>query len=140
MKALEQIPVANAHDVETGMVLALLRELDVALQALMTAGTRHVIDLSALPLSPADQGALKTALGTGELHMDLEALGHSYIWETSVPGIWWVRHEGPDGRVLTEHIEVASVPEIVAAHASDLLVGKARLMATIERISSGRDT
>ncbi len=54
-------------------------------------------------------------------------------------GRWCVRHEGPDKCVLAGHIEVASVPEIIVAHASDVLTGRARLGATIEPISSGRE-
>jgi len=51
--------------------------------------------------------------------------------------IWWVRHQGPDECLLAGHTGVASVPEIIVAHASDVLAGNARLGATIEPISSG---
>lgn len=140
MRTLEQIRiVVEPRAAETGMVAAILRELDAALQALMAHGVQHVIDLSAMPLSLADRRALEKTLGEGELRMDLQALGHSQIRESSLPGIWWVRHEGLDGRLLAEHIEVAAVPAIVAAHASDLAAGRARLAALIEQVSCGGD-
>jgi HupH hydrogenase expression protein, C-terminal conserved region len=141
MRALEAIPVlVEALDAETGVVPALLRELDDALQSLLGRGTRHLIDLSTMPMSAADRRALEQALGTGELTMELAALGRSQIRETSISGVWWVRHEDPQGRTLAEQVEVAFVPEIAQAHASDIERGRARLGLLIGRQSSGRDT
>ena len=141
MRALEAIPVVvEAQDAETGVVPALLRELDDALQALLDRGIRHMIDLSTMPMSAADRRALEQALGTGELTMELAALGRSQIRETSLPGVWWVRHEDPQGRTLAEHVEVAIVPEIAQAHASDIERGRTRLGVLIGRQTSGRGT
>jgi len=140
MRTLESIPiVVEPCAAATGMVTAILRELEAALHALLDHGTRHVIDLSAMPLSARDRQALERTLGEGELRMDLQALGHSRIRESSLPGIWWLRHEGPDGRLLAEHIEVATVPAIVAAHADDLATTRIRLAALIEQVSRGGD-
>jgi len=140
-KKLEQIPVVlvGPNDTPTGMVPALLRELDEALQALLAKGTAHMVDLATLPLSSADRSMLDEALGEGEIRMDLETLGRSRIRETSFPGIWWVRHEDPDGKVLADRIEVTHVPEIVPAHPSDVASGQARLTHTIQQISRGSE-
>ena len=140
MRMPESIPiVVKPRAAATGMVVAILRELEAALQALIEHGTRHVIDLSAMPLPMCDRQALEAALGEGELRMDLQALGHSRIRESSLPGIWWLRHEGPDGRLLAEHIEVATVPSIVAAHAEDLAPARTRLATLVEQASRGSD-
>lgn len=140
-KSLEQIPVVvvGPGETPTGMVPALLRELDQALDALVHKDTRHVVDLSTLPMSKADRDLLENVLGEGELSIDLDVLGHSRIRESSYPGIWWVRHENPDGKVLTDHIEVARIPEIVPAHPADLATGKARLSERIKQISPGSE-
>lgn len=140
-KTLEQIPVVlvGPEDVPSGMVPAVLRELEQALEALMQEGTRHVVDLSTLPMSNADRSLLESTLGEGELRMELDVLGRTRIRESSFPGIWWVRHEDPGGKVLAEHIEVAHIPEIVPAHASDLETGKARLSERIKQISPGSE-
>lgn len=140
-KTLEQIPVVqiDPNVAPTGMVPALLRELDEALQALMMEGTRHVVDLSTLPLSTADRSMLNSELGEGEMRIDLEALGRSQIRESTFPGVWWVRHEGPDGMLLADHIEVTYIPEIVPAHASDVVTGQARLAERIEQMSRGSE-
>jgi len=141
MRALEAIPVVvETLDAETGVVPALLRELDDALQGLLDRGTHHLIDLSTMPMSAADRRALEQALGTGELTMELAALGRSQIRETSFPGVWWVRHQDPQGRTLAEHVEVAIVPEIAQAHASDIERGRRRLGTLIGRQTSGRGT
>jgi hydrogenase-1 operon protein HyaF len=140
-QTLEQIPVVlvGPDDVPTGMVPALLRELDEALQALMARGTGHMVDLSTLPLSKADRRLLDRMLGEGEMRMDLETLGHSRIRESAFPGIWWVRHEDPDGNVLADRIEVAHIPEIVPASACDVASGQARLAETIQQLTSGSE-
>lgn len=140
-KKLEQIPVVvtGPRDAPSGMAPALLRELEVALDSLMREGTCHVVDLSTLPMGEADRGLLESVLGEGELHMDLDALGHTRIRESSIPGIWWVRHESPDGKVLADHIEVAHVPDIVPAHDFDVLAGMARLSKRIQQLTPGSE-
>ena len=82
---------------------------------------------------------LDSMLGEGEMRMDLETLGRSRIRESSFPGIWWVRHEDPDGKLLADHIEVAHIPDIVPAHASDVAMGRARLAERIKQISRGSE-
>ena len=139
---LEQIPVVvtGPADTPTGMIPALLRELDEALQALISRGTVHMLELSTLPLGPADRGLLDRLLGEGEIRMDLETLGHSRIRETSFPGIWWVRHEDADGNIQSERIEVAHVPGIVPADVGDVASGQARLAETIQQLTRGSET
>ncbi len=78
-------------------------------------------------------------LGEGEMRMELETLGHSRIRESAFPGIWWVRHEDHDGKVLSERIEVAHVPDIVPASGCDVASGQVRLAETIEQLTSGDD-
>ncbi len=140
-KTLEHIPVVliDPNATQTGMLLALLRELDEALRALIMEETCHVVDLSTLPLSTTDRTMLNSVLGEGEMCIDLEALGRSQIRESSFPGVWWVRHEGPDGKLLADHIEVTYIPEIVPAHASDVLKGQVRLAERIEQMSHGSE-
>ena len=67
MKPLEIAVVCEPRDAATGMVAAILRELDSALQAYLGSGKTHVIDLATLPLGPADRTALQQALGEGEI-------------------------------------------------------------------------
>ena len=122
-------PAANAP--------ALLQEIAAALDVLLLSGRRHCIDLGSLPLSSADRDLLRETLGTGEVRMELEALGNSRIEETGVPGVWWVRHFSEDGILLTESLEVCHVPEIVPADATDIAIGLQRLRQRIAVPESG---
>ncbi|ACK79319.1 hydrogenase expression/formation protein [Acidithiobacillus ferrooxidans] len=122
-------PAANAP--------ALLQEIAAALDVLLLSGRRHCIDLGSLPLSPADRDLLRETLGTGEIRMELEALGNSRIEETGVPGVWWVRHSSEDGILLTESLEVCHVPEIVPADTTDIAIGLRRLRQRIAVPESG---
>ncbi|MDD2746831.1 MAG: hydrogenase expression/formation C-terminal domain-containing protein [Acidithiobacillus ferrooxidans] len=122
-------PAANAP--------ALLQEIAAALDALLLSGRQHCIDLGSLPLSTADRELLRETLGTGEIRMELVALGSSRIEETGVPGVWWVRHSSEDGILLTESLEICHVPEIVPADTTDIAIGLQRLRQALALRESG---
>ncbi|MBU2733452.1 hydrogenase expression/formation protein [Acidithiobacillus ferridurans] len=136
MKILDTIPIRPAPS-PAANAPALLQEIAAALDALLLSGRRHCIDLGSLPLSPADRDLLRETLGTGEVRMELLALGSSRIEETGVPGVWWVRHSSEDGILLTESLEVCHVPEIVPADATDIAIGLQRLRQRIAVPESG---
>ncbi|ACH85064.1 hydrogenase expression/formation protein [Acidithiobacillus ferrooxidans] len=136
MKMLDIIPIHPAPS-PAANAPALLQEIAAALDVLLLSGRRHCIDLGSLPLSPADRDLLRETLGTGEIRMELEALGNSRIEETGVPGVWWVRHSSEDGILLTESLEVCHVPEIVPADTTDIAIGLRRLRQRIAVPESG---
>ena len=136
MKMLDIIPIHPAPS-PAANAPALLQEIAAALDVLLLSGRRHCIDLGSLPLSPADRDLLRETLGTGEIRMELEALGNSRIEETGVPGVWWVRHSSEDGILLTESLEVCHVPEIVPADTTDIAIGLQRLRQRIAVPESG---
>ncbi|BBF65287.1 hydrogenase expression/formation protein [Acidithiobacillus sp. 'AMD consortium'] len=136
MKILDTIPIRPAPS-PAANAPALLQEVATALDALLLSGRRHCIDLGSLPLSPADRDLLRETLGTGEVRMELLALGSSRIEETGVPGVWWVRHSSEDGILLTESLEVCHVPEIVPADTTDIAIGLQRLRQRIAVPESG---
>ncbi len=107
----------------TGNALPLLREISEMLRRLLESGETAAIDLSALPLTPADLGWLRDKLGEGEIAVTLQANGESTINETACPGVWWVTHHNENGAVTTEFIEVTLVPELVKAHPQDVAIG-----------------
>lgn len=127
MKPLEIAVVIESRDVATGMVAAILRELEGALQAYLASGKTHVIDLATLPLGSANRAALEQALGGGEIEVRINALGASLLRETGFAGIWWVRHEDVEGKLLCELLEVTDVPEIVRAYRADIEAASTRL-------------
>jgi hydrogenase-1 operon protein HyaF len=107
----------------TGNAPPLLRELAEQAKRLLETGESSAIDLSALPLTPADLDWLREKLGAGEIAVTLHASGESTLNETTYPGIWWVTHRNEQGAVTSQFIEVAFVPELVKAHPQDVAIG-----------------
>jgi hydrogenase-1 operon protein HyaF len=130
--SLEAIPihVINAPPAEpglTGNAPPLLREIAELLRCLLETGETAAIDLSALPLTPADLDWLRDKLGEGEIAVTLQASGESTLNETACPGVWWVTHHNEQGAVTSQFIEVAFVPELVKAHPQDVEIGRENL-------------
>jgi hydrogenase-1 operon protein HyaF len=111
----------------TGNAPPLLRELAEQVKRLLASGEASAIDLSALPLTPADLDWLHDKLGDGEIAVTLQASGESTLNETACPGIWWVTHHNEQGAVTSQFIEVAFVPELVKAHPADVAIGRETL-------------
>jgi hydrogenase-1 operon protein HyaF len=109
------------------LVDALLMEVAVLLQNLVSHQRPGTIDLLGLPLSGACLAALEQCLGDGEISALLSVSGESQIRETSFPGVWWTRHTDETGRVIALMIEVAAVPEILRADPSDMEQGLRRI-------------
>ena len=127
--SLDTIPihVINAPSAEpglTGNAPPLLRELVELVRRLLETGEPSAIDLSALPLSPADLDWLREKLGNGEISVTLQANGESTLNETACPGVWWVTHHNEQGAVTSQFIEVTFVPELVKAHPQDVAIGR----------------
>jgi hydrogenase-1 operon protein HyaF len=130
--SLDAIPihVINAPPAEpglTGNAPPLLREISELLRCLLETGETAAIDLSALPLTPADLDWLRDKLGEGEIAVTLQASGESTLNETACPGVWWVTHHNEQGAVTSQFIEVAFVPELVKAHPQDVEIGRENL-------------
>ena len=68
------------------------------LEALAESGQAGSIDLRSLPLSDADRAQLEELLGRGEVQAKLDLAGASEVWETTYPGVWWIRHKGAGGQ------------------------------------------
>jgi len=128
--SLDSIPIHVVQPGEpglTGNALPLLRELLEMVRRLLDAGESSAIDLSALPLTPADLDWLREKLGAGEISVTLQANGESTLNETGCPGVWWVTHHNEQGAVTSQFIEVAFVPELVKAHPQDVAIGQEQL-------------
>lgn len=127
--SLDAIPIhtvspASGESGLTGNAQPLLRELIEQVSRLLEKGESSAIDLSALPLTPADLEWLGEKLGGGEIAVTLQANGESTLKETACPGIWWVTHHNEQGSVTSQFLEVAFVPELVKAHPQDIKNGQ----------------
>ena len=117
--SLNEIPV-NVVDRPTGMATALMTELKDYLVQLADTGETNIIDLLSLPMTDADINELADHLGVGEVKATINSIGSSSIRETAYRGIWWVRHYGDDGEVLSELIEITQIPEILVTHRDEI--------------------
>lgn len=140
---LNDIPIVVASEAgETlpgpglsGNAPVLLREIAEYVRQLLATGASATIDLSALPMTPADLEWLRTTLGQGELDITLTAEGESSLGETACPGVWWVTHRNERGAIASEFIEVAFVPELAKAHPEDIKIGLEHLDFLISDLS-----
>ncbi|MDT8448794.1 MAG: hydrogenase expression/formation C-terminal domain-containing protein [Wenzhouxiangellaceae bacterium] len=109
------------HTIGAG-VHALAHEIVAGLERLQDNGESSAIDLKSLPMAPEEFNEVRDMLGSGEIDLTLDLDGPTRIRETAYPGVWWIRHESGDGRVLAEYIEIGRFPEFLAAqpeHVSD---------------------
>lgn len=123
MSGLDNIPVnvqAVSTPINTGNTQALLAELETSLQALLSSGKEYSIDLRSLPLFPGELEYLRETLGTGEVSVEVNALGPSSVVETAIHGVWWVTHRNGQGEVLAEFLEVSFCPDIIRAQHDDV--------------------
>ena len=119
-------------DRATGMALSVLAEIGRMLEALSESGQAGAIDLRSLPLSDVDRAQLEEVLGRGEVRAELDIAGESEVWETTYPGVWWIRHRGAGSKIATEEISVCAIPEILMTHPVDIKAAAGRLREELE--------
>ena len=123
MNGLKGIPVhvvAPDSSGTVGNVRAILAELETALGELLARGREHSIDLRSLPFAPGELDYLKDVLGTGEVHIEVDALGKSHIIETAIRGVWWVTHYNTVDDRMAEFLEISFCPDLIRAHRDDV--------------------
>lgn len=131
MKRLTDIPIKVVPTVPTPATsrnaLPLLYEIATMLERLLNTGATDCIDLRRAPLSQEDYVLLKDTLGRGEVSATVAALGQTEIYETALPGVWWVVHYDQNEQPITEFLEVAKLPELLKSPSDEIRAGLARL-------------
>lgn len=117
---VEALSAAPPCAEETGNVLPLLHEIRHALERLARDDEPHVIDLRGLPMAPGEEQRIEAALGRGEVHATLDALGSSHIHETAFSGVWLITHCNEAGEVVGKFIEITRFPAILQSQDADL--------------------
>ncbi len=138
MSDIDDIPVSvDNGDIPPGRpaLRALLREIGTLLGSLAETGEGGSVDLRSLPLFPGDYQALQNALGQGEVQVALNALGPSTLYETTVPGVWWVTHRNEADEVVSEFIEVTRCPGILHTPVEELEQAVERLQDLDQKLS-----
>ncbi|NIP71744.1 MAG: hydrogenase expression/formation protein [Gammaproteobacteria bacterium] len=133
---LGDIPIAvepGGPAAPSGQVHALLHEIVAHLRHLAATGEAAGIDLCSLPLAPEDRRALACWLGRGEVTATVQALGPTAVYETAVPGVWWLTHRNSDEQIVAELIEITRCPELVVTPVQDVEDGVERLTTALGR-------
>lgn len=140
MSAINDIPVQVVLGTEDPNqippnVLAILHEITAHLQKLLSDNQPELIDLMGF-LSDTEREALKHILGVGEVSVTLETLGVSTIYETLVPGVWWISHSSIDNQPISENIEITRIPAILKSDDLDIQDGIEALKDQLDELSS----
>ncbi|TDY00065.1 hydrogenase expression/formation C-terminal domain-containing protein [Thiohalophilus thiocyanatoxydans] len=138
MSKLEEIHVRIEPFSPASQVPAILTELQTKLDALCKQGVSDSIDLRSLPMFPGDYEQLKAALGYGEIQVRIDAMGPTEIYETALPGIWWIRHQNSENENIAEFIEITALPAILKTANDDIQQSGQQLQRLID--SHTRDT
>ena len=79
----------------------------------------HVVNLSLLPLAPADHDGLAAVLGEGPVAILSRGFGNCRITATRARGVWRVRYFNSMNTMILDTIEVVDFPESARAGAED---------------------
>ena len=132
MNTLDDISIRVEPAGSPSQVMAILSELLTKLQALSEQGINDSIDLRSLPMFPGDYEQLKETLGYGEIHVTIDAMGPTEIYETAIPGIWWVSHSNSEDENIAEFIEITALPAILKTDEQDLRQAGQQLQQLID--------
>ncbi len=88
----------------------LLQELHDQRQQWRVGQSAHLVNLSLLPLSPADMACLEEQLGTGRVVILSRGYGNCRISSTTTRNVWWVRYFNSQDTLILNSIEVARIP------------------------------
>jgi hydrogenase-1 operon protein HyaF len=109
----------------------IMHEILHALLRLNANGESTTIDLRAIPFGPADEEQLLTQLGSGEISIEMNALGRSLIHETAYSGVWLVEHRNADDQRIALQLEITPIPSILLAQKEDVRDAIARLQDSL---------
>jgi hydrogenase-1 operon protein HyaF len=98
---------------------AIVEELRHHSQRHKPGSPAHVVNLSLLPLVPADQEGLAALLGEGPVAILSRGFGNCRVNATNARGIWRVRYFNSMNTVILDTIEVVEFPESACAADED---------------------
>lgn len=106
---------------------ALLAELRARVAAHAAGESGGQINLSLLPLSPADRTLIAHALPPGPLSIISRGFGNCHVGSTAVPGVWRQQYFNSMKTLILDLIEITTMPEVATASDDDLHDSRERL-------------
>lgn len=116
---------------------ALLAEIDEHRRTWRTGDPPHVMNLSLLPITPADSLHLEAQLGAGRVQILSRGYGNCRIVNTRVPRTWRVTYFNSTDIIILDTLEICRVPEVACAAAEDLADSAERLAEVLEWVQAG---
>jgi hydrogenase-1 operon protein HyaF len=120
-------PWAGALPPEVQNAPALLAEIDAELPQRGPGRAAHVINLSLLPMSPADIGFLDHHLGTGRVTILSRGYGNCRITNTLHAHGWRVVYYNAQDAVILNTVELVDLPAVAQAAPEDIADSHERL-------------
>ena len=130
--SLEQFNIQGSNDL-TWNVMPLLHQIKHALKNLIENNVNEIIDLRSIPLAPGEEDKLIEILGEGEVNAQLNALGLSDVIETQYSGVWLVTHHNDENEIISRHIEISYMPEILLSQKEDISLAYERLATSLDK-------
>jgi hydrogenase-1 operon protein HyaF len=113
-------------------VQPLLHELQEAMDRSEAGAGAHVINLTLLPLSPADRTHLDALLEGGGVVLLSRSFGHCRISSTAARHVWRVQYFNNMQTLILNTLEVSALPEVAQAAHEDLLESHTRLAELVQ--------
>ncbi|HSO07617.1 MAG TPA: hydrogenase expression/formation C-terminal domain-containing protein [Pelomicrobium sp.] len=106
----------------------LLKEIAAQSASYRPGAPAHVVNLTLLPMSPADQVCLSEVLADGGATLLSRGFGKCRITSTTLANTWWVRYFNSVDTLILNTVEVVDVPEVAKAAQDDLDDTRERLL------------
>lgn len=98
---------------------ALLQEVTDVSSRYKAGQAAHIINLTLLPVTPADLDYLVQGLGAGSVAVLSRGYGNCRISSTRMPNVWWVQYFNSMDALILNTIEIVDMPEVALAAAED---------------------
>lgn len=116
---------------------AILAELADARARHSPGQPAHVVNLTLLPLSPADIAWMDQQLGTGRVVVLSRGYGNCRITSTRTADTWRVVYYNSQDAVILDSIEVVDIPEVACAAVEDLRDSRTRIAEVMDWVRQG---
>jgi len=113
----------------------LLREIEARAREWLPGHPPHVVNLTLLPMTPADHAVLEQSLAPGPVTVVTRGFGSCQITSTRLRNVWRLRHFNNMKTVILNTLIVAGVPEEAMAAREDLEDSRERLAELITWMS-----
>lgn len=105
----------------------LLAEISDRASRWQTGDETHVVNFTLLPMSEADQHAIREVLGRADLELESGGFGNCRVFATRYRHVWAVQYLNALGHTILDTVEIGPAPGAVAAARQDFEDSLARL-------------